>query len=80
MKQSATTSTTMSVPASPTISAHSILSNKLGVNSIYNRSQSPKLTKSSKKKDETEIETILEKAKFYTSVCLGKYVFLFYIN
>ncbi|XP_037939597.1 protein tipE-like isoform X2 [Teleopsis dalmanni] len=70
MKKSSTATTTMSLPTSPsTLSAHSLTGSKISLNS--SKSSKSSIPPSRGKKDDFEIETILEKAKFYTSVCLG---------
>ncbi|XP_018793160.1 PREDICTED: protein tipE isoform X1 [Bactrocera latifrons] len=75
MKKSSTATTTMSLPTSPTISAHTITGSKLSLSSTKTatsgRSSRSSMQSPQKKKSDLELESILEKAKFYTSLCLG---------
>lgn len=76
MKKSSTATTTMSLPTSPTISAHTITGSKLSLSSTKTatsgRSSRTSLQSPQRKKSDLELESILEKAKFYTSLCLGE--------
>ncbi|XP_067645609.1 protein tipE isoform X2 [Eurosta solidaginis] len=75
MKKSSTATTTMSLPTSPTISAHTITSSKISLSSTKTitsgRSSRTIGSLLKKKKSDLELESILDKAKFYTSLCLG---------
>ncbi|KAM7355320.1 tipE homolog 2 phospholipid transfer protein isoform 1-T2 [Cochliomyia hominivorax] len=74
MKKSNTANTILSsLPTSPTMSAQSYTGSKSSLNSSRSSRSSINLqtTNSKSNKVDHEIETILEKAKFYTSVCLG---------
>ncbi|XP_065359256.1 protein tipE isoform X2 [Calliphora vicina] len=74
MKKSNTANTILSsLPTSPTMSAQSFAGSKSSLNSSRSSRSSINLqtTNSKSNKVDHEIETILEKAKFYTSVCLG---------
>lgn len=74
MKKSNTANTTLSsLPTSPTMSAKSFAGSKTSLNSSRSSRSSlnHQTTNSKSNKVDHEIETILEKAKFYTSVCLG---------
>uniref|UniRef100_A0A1A9WLK2 Protein tipE n=1 Tax=Glossina brevipalpis TaxID=37001 RepID=A0A1A9WLK2_9MUSC len=73
MKKSNTANTMLSsLPTSPTMSTQSLAGSKISLNNSTKSSRSslPHVSIKSNKIDH-EIETILEKAKFYTSVCLG---------
>ncbi|XP_037823008.1 protein tipE isoform X2 [Lucilia sericata] len=74
MKKSNTANTILSsLPTSPTMSAQSYAGSKSSLNSSRSSRSSINMqtTNSKSNKVDHEIETILEKAKFYTSVCLG---------
>ncbi|XP_023295858.2 protein tipE [Lucilia cuprina] len=74
MKKSNTANTILSsLPTSPTMSAQSYAGSKSSLNSSRSSRSSNNMqtTNSKSNKVDHEIETILEKAKFYTSVCLG---------
>ncbi|XP_013106508.1 protein tipE isoform X1 [Stomoxys calcitrans] len=75
MKKSNTANTILSsLPTSPTMSAHhSYVGSKASLHSSRSSRSSLNHTTANTKsnKIDLEIETILEKAKFYTSVCLG---------
>lgn len=78
MKKSNTANTTLSsLPSSTTMSAQTLAGSKTTLNSSNKFTRSAASTSSNNKatKIDQEIESILEKAKFYTSVCLGKCFF-----
>lgn len=85
MKKSSTLTTTTSIPTSPTLSAQTLSASKMSLSSSRSgrsscQSHGPVRPGSGcvdaikAKREEIEIDTILEKAKFYTSVCLGKFL------
>ncbi|XP_030380339.1 protein tipE isoform X2 [Scaptodrosophila lebanonensis] len=82
MKKSSTLTTTTSMPTSPTLSAQTLSASRISLSSSKSgksfqsqngpvRPGSGCVSAINAKREEIEIDTILEKAKFYTSVCLG---------
>lgn len=88
MKKSSTLTTTTSMPTSPTLSAQTLSASKMSLSSSNSSRSGGRASSCQShgpirpgsgcvdaikaKREEIEVDTLLEKAKFYTSVCLGK--------
>lgn len=89
MKKSSTLTTTTSMPTSPTLSAQTLSASKMSLSSSNSSRSGGRASSCQShgpirpgsgcvdaikaKREEIEVDTLLEKAKFYTSVCLGKW-------
>lgn len=89
MKKSSTLTTTTSMPTSPTLSAQTLSASKMSLSSSNSSRSGGRASSCQShgpirpgsgcvdaikaKREEIEVDTLLEKAKFYTSVCLGEW-------